>query len=106
MPTYDNPMPPYDHEYPKPKKEVSQRAAELGLQPIAVQCLEPDAERDDPPAGVVFLAYVYFSPRIGERIVIEDGGVFEVQRVYHRVARPEDDDLTTMMPNVVAVRCV
>ena len=92
MMTYD------PDERPEMDQEALKRALEYGMKPLAVQCHEGDGSD-----AVSFTTFASFVPRIGERIVIEDGGTFEVQRVYHKIVR--QDELTSLMPNVFAIRC-
>jgi hypothetical protein len=76
---------------------------ELGLIPIGVHCDEPGAPEGE-YEGVSFMAFVNFVPRIGERLVLQDGNTCEVTRVYHKVVSLPGSGMISLMPNVAAVR--
>jgi hypothetical protein len=60
--------------------EMSRIARKLGMFPINVICNEPDAQPGD-HTGVSFFAFVDVVPRIGERIVLQDGKKITVTNI-------------------------
>jgi hypothetical protein len=69
----------------------------LGLVPIIVHC-----HGDDEVSGVSFSAHVYAIPRIGERIVLQNGATAEVTRVYHNAFQGGDSGFYSFAVNISA----
>lgn len=90
-------------EKPAMDSEAFERATSMGLNPISVICDEPGSKVGD-VGGVSFVSFGHFIPRAGDRIELEDGTVCEVVRVHYRLSRTGGDSMTTLVPNVYAVR--
>ncbi len=90
-------------ETPDVDAEHVKYAREMGMFVINVICEEPDEELGD-DSGMGFVAYVYAVPRIGERIVLQDGHAFDVTNVHHKVVTMPKSGFIAMMPNVVGRR--
>jgi hypothetical protein len=89
---------------PSLPKEKVEEARSVGQFPILVMCEEPGARPGD-PSGVCFWAFVHAVPRVGEDLLLQDRGQFQVKRVIHKVApAPEVDDAFALFPHVVADR--
>jgi hypothetical protein len=58
---------------------------------------------DDPDDGS-FVVFVKHLPNQGDTIVSEDGAIFRVKAIVHRVTRTGESDLITLMPNIYAER--
>src|SRR5262249_30078170 len=83
--------------------QATDEATRLGLTPINVVCDEVGRQPGD-QGGVSFTAFVSFVPRIGDRIILQDGTMCEVRRVYHKVAKAPGSTFFTMVANVAAIR--
>jgi hypothetical protein len=85
--------------------DIIEEAEQLRLHPVLILCDEPRAQVGD-PTGVSFIALVAFIPRQGDRIVLEDGRVCEVSKVYYKVLPRKDTHGKTqsilLVPNVTA----
>jgi hypothetical protein len=71
--------------------DKSDEARRLGLRPIVIRC---DGENS--------LAFVDFVPRIGEMVILEDGGAATVKEVRHEVVT--SSGFATLVPTVVVER--
>jgi len=84
--------------------EFAAAARELGMKPVNIVCDSPyPAERDE---GMSFITAVYEIPRIGERILLDDGRICEVQQVVHKVGvqhARSGRDFFLLLPTVYAV---
>ncbi|WP_406693935.1 hypothetical protein V5E97_23125 [Singulisphaera sp. Ch08] len=80
-----------------------EEAVKMGLIPISVICTE---EGSDEFNGVQFDAFVSVVPRIGERLLLEDGTACEVARVYHKVVKPLGSKIIGMYVTVCAYKLV
>lgn len=85
--------------------EFATAARELGMHPINIICDAPyPAQGDD--SGMSFITAVYEIPRIGERILLDDGRICEVQQVVHKVGvqnARSGRDFFLLLPTVYAV---
>ena len=84
-------------ENPHIPKEDFIEAQRLGLVPVIVHC-----HGDDEVSGLSFSAHVYAIPRIGERIILENGATAEVTRVYHNAFKGGDSGFYSFAVNVSA----
>lgn len=85
--------------------EFAAAARELGMKPVNIVCDAPyPATNDD--SGISFITAVYEIPRIGERILLDDGRICEVQQVVHKVGVQHartGRDFFLLVPTVYAV---
>jgi hypothetical protein len=92
-------------EIPRPSQAMIARAMQSNMHAVAVTLEEPGTIEDDP--ALEFHALVSFIPRSGDRIVLENGRVCEVERVYYQISRTTDDpggeETVILTPTVVAV---
>jgi hypothetical protein len=89
-------------QHPNVDPVALKKALQLGLTPINITCDEPDRKAGD-VGSVSFAAFVTFIPRIGERIVLEDGTTCEVRRVYHKAVN-QQQNMISLMSTVYAIR--
>lgn len=75
----------------------------LDLFPIQVICDEAGARVGD-EAGQSFIAFVAAIPRIGEKLILEDGTPCLVKDVIYKVATHKPTQTVRLYPNVYAVR--
>jgi hypothetical protein len=71
--------------------EHRDEARRLGLRPVVIRCDGEDG-----------LAFVYFVPRVGEKVILEDGNAVQVIEVRHEVV--ESAGFATLVPTVVVGR--
>jgi hypothetical protein len=92
-------------DLPELSQAMIARAVQQNMHPVAVTLEEPGAIEDDP--SLEFYALMSFIPRSGDRIVLENGRVCEVERVYYQIHRNADaagaNETITLTPTVVAV---
>ncbi len=86
-------------EKPQIDPEVHRQAEKYGWKPVSVVCAEPNAEGGD---SVAFIAYVDFIPRVGDKILLQDGAACEVKRVLYKISNV--GNLIHMVPNVYAIK--
>jgi hypothetical protein len=86
---------------PKATPAELDAAESMRMHHIAVICDEPNAVVGD-AATVSFLAIGAFIPRVGERVVLEDGTACDVQQVLYKAVTKEG--ITMLVPTVCAVR--
>lgn len=76
------------------------------LHPVLIHCDGEGAHRDE-LGSVSFWALVAFVPRVGERIVLENGSGCDVERVLYKVtkvpSRTGGSPVYSLIPNVYAV---
>jgi hypothetical protein len=75
----------------------------LDLFPIQIICDEPNAKVGD-QAGQSFIAFCSAIPRIGEKLILEDGASWLVKDVIYKVATHQATQMVRLYPNVYAVR--
>jgi len=84
--------------------EFATAARELNMHPINIICDPPHPGVDG--GGVSFITAVYEIPRMGERILLDDGRICEVQQVVHKVGAQRarnGKDFFLLIPTVYAV---
>ena len=84
-------------ENPQIPREDFIEAQRLGLVPVIVHC-----HGDDEVSGLSFSAHVYAIPRIGERIILENGATAEVTRVYHNAFQGGENGFYSFAVNISA----
>jgi len=72
-------------------------AGRLGLVPVVIHC-----RGDDDETALSFSAHVYAIPRVGERIVLENGAAAEVIRVYHTAFHGGESGFYSLAVNIAA----
>lgn len=95
---------------PDKKPEVKHWQVEYALKKnlniVNIICDEDGAKPGD-ASGVAFIALVHTVPRIGERIILQDGRSCQVRQVFWKVGKVEgvvpDDHYLSLVTNVVAV---
>jgi hypothetical protein len=68
-------------------QEMVDAARELRMHPVHIVCdaTKIGARSNGDRNGVSFIAAVYEIPRVGERLMLEDGEICEVLQVVHKV---------------------
>ncbi len=74
-----------------------EEAGRLGLIPVVIHCRGEDEE-----TALSFSAHVYAIPRVGERIVLENGAAAEVTRVYHTAFHGGKNGFYSLAVNIAA----
>lgn len=81
-------------------------ARELGMHPVNIICDPPSPDANE-NRGISFIAAVYEIPRVGERILLDDGRICEVRQIVHKVGVQNarfSRDFFLLLPTVYAVQ--